>query len=156
MSKRGFEFISEKQMVEDGVSEGLHKLPERGTSHSAGYDFYSPIDFVLEPNQFVKIPTAVKAYMLADEVLQIYIRSSLGFKHNLRIVNQTGIIDSDFYNNEGNEGHIWIKIQNEGTEKFEIKAGDRIAQGIFSKYLLVDGDKFEGKERKGGTGSTGE
>ena len=65
----------------------------------------------------------------------------MGFKYNIRLCNQVGIIDSDYYNNKDNEGHIWIKIQNEGTEKVSIKAGEAIVQWIFFKYLTTKSDE---------------
>ncbi len=54
--------------------------------------------------------------MNEDEVLFLIVRSSMGFKYNVRLCNQVGIIDKDYYNNIDNEGHIFIKIQNEGTK----------------------------------------
>ena len=92
--------------------------------------------------------------MNKGEVLMIYIRSSLGFKYNLRLCNGTGIIDSDYYNNQDNEGHIFIKIQNEGKETINLKANDRFAQGIFMKYLTVTDEKQINNIRQGGIGST--
>ena len=77
----------------------------------------------------------------------IVVRSSMGFKYNIRLVNQVGIIDFDYYNNQNNEGHIFIKIQNEGTETVKFKAGEAIAQGIFLKYLITKSDMDLGLER---------
>ena len=65
-----------------------------------------------------------------------------------------GIVDSDYYNNPDNEGHMFIKIQNEGKEVLKINKGDRFAQGIFNKFYLVDDDCAD-KDRTGGFGSTG-
>ena len=129
-------------------------IPTRSTKNSAGYDFISPISFELGIGESKKIPTGIKASMNEDEFLSIVIRSSLGFKYNIRLCNQVGIVDSDYYNNENNEGHIYIKIKNEGEETLVINKGDRFAQGIFMKYLLVDDDSSN-NERKGGFGSTG-
>ena len=80
-----------------------------------------------------------------DEVLLICVRGSQGFKYNVRLINQVGIVDKDYYNNEVNEGHIWIALQNEGKKKYSVKKGEGIAQGIFSKYLLTDDDIKETK-----------
>ena len=77
----------------------------------------------------------------------------MGFKYNIRMCNQVGIFECDYYNNETNEGHIFVKLQNEGNQKVNFKAGDRIVQGIFSKYLITDNDNATGI-RKGGIGST--
>lgn len=133
-----------------------YSIPKRSTKSSAGYDFEVLEDFTIKPNEIKLIPTGIKAQMNEDEVLMIYIRSSLGFKYNIRICNQTGIIDSDYYNNPSNEGHIFIKIQNEGTETKEFKQGDKIAQGIFLKYLTVDNEEKINNQRTGGIGSTNE
>ena len=78
--------------------------------------------------------------MLADEVLEVYIRSSLGVKHLLALANGTGIIDSSYYGNPGNDGNIGICLVNWGSEPVVIEKGERIAQGIFKKYLVADDD----------------
>ncbi len=128
-------------------------LPKRATKNSAGYDFHLLENLTLKPNEIKKIPTGIKVQMEADEVLMIFVRSSLGFKYNLRLCNGTGIIDSDYYNNKDNEGHIFIAIQNEGLETINLKANDRFAQGIFIKYLTTDDDQST-NQRQGGIGST--
>ena len=153
---RKFELISEKQYEKDlkKVCEYSDlSLPTRSTKHSAGYDFKSPIEFTLNPGESKKVPTGIKASMNEDEFLAILVRSSMGFKYNIRLCNQVGIVDSDYYNNPDNEGHIFIKIQNEGTEAITINKGDRFAQGIFMNYLITDDDMAFG-ERTGGFGST--
>lgn len=82
-------------------------------------------------------------------------RSGLGFKFYCRLANTVGVIDSDYYNNPKNEGHMFVKIRNEGTKIMEIKQGEGMCQMIFMPFLLVDGDSFDnGEERKGGFGST--
>ncbi|NFH00752.1 hypothetical protein FC831_10575 [Clostridium botulinum] len=61
----------------------------------------------------------------------------------------------DYYNNPKNEGHMFVKIRNEGDESMTIKQGDGMCQMIFMPFLLVDGDDFEtGDIREGGFGST--
>ena len=47
--------------------------------------------------------------MNTDWVLMLYPRSGLGFKYGLNLMNQTGIVDSDFYYSD-NEGHIFVKL----------------------------------------------
>ena len=155
---RKFEKISFDQFkkdIEDNIDlYEKYKLPSRATKLSAGYDFYSLYDFTLKPNEIIKIPTGIKASMNNDEVLMLFVRSSQGFKYNVRLCNQVGIVDSDYYNNPDNEGHMFIKIQNEGKEVLKINKGDRFAQGIFNKFYLVDDDCAD-KDRTGGFGSTG-
>lgn len=155
---RGFEKISFKQFsIDIKNNEELYNeynTPRRGTKNSAGYDFLAIEDFTIEPGAIVKIPTGIKAYMKNDEVLMIFVRSSMGFKYNVRLCNQVGIIDSDYYDNEGNEGHIWIALQNEGTKTYEVKKGEAFAQGVFNKFLVADNEDETSHTRKGGLGST--
>lgn len=155
---RKFEKISLEQFKQDtGLTEKEYELyhtPKRSTKYSAGYDFMALTDFTINPNEIKLIPTGIKADMNEDEVLMIYIRSSLGFKFNLRMCNQTGIIDKDYYNNKDNEGHIFVKIQNEGDKPKEFKQGENIVQGIFTKFLTIDNEDTIENERSGGFGST--
>ena len=80
-------------------------------------------------------------------------RSGLGFKYNLRFTNQIGLIESDYYNNESNEGHMWVSIQNEGKEEITIKKNTAYCQSVFIKFLITDDDNAT-NIRKGGLGST--
>lgn len=157
MKVRGFEKVSLKEWEKEGYSYLYWNdiiLPKRMTAHSAGYDIFSPIDFILNPGSEIKIPLGIKAYMLPDEFMMILPKSGLGFKFYTRLANTTGIGDSDYYNNPGNEGHYFAKIRNEGQQDIFIKQGDAILQAIFQKYLLVDGDDYTGENRVGGLGST--
>lgn len=152
---RKFEKISKSEFLKD-VSDANYDdiiLPKRSTLNSAGYDFYSVISFTLSPGERRVVPTGIKVSMNSNEFLSIYIRSSLGFKWNIRMCNQVGIIDADYYNNSENEGHIFVCLMNEGDKVLEIKKGDRIVQGIFMPFLITDDDKTT-DIRMGGIGST--
>lgn len=127
----------------------VYNIPSRGTKFAAGYDFFALKDFKVKPGEIVKIPTGVKVNMLDDEVLFLIVRSSMGFKYNVRLCNQVGVIDKDYYDNKDNEGHIFIKLQNEGDKDYVVKQGDAICQGIFMKYLLADDESNDFKERIG-------
>lgn len=128
------------------------QLPVRSTKGSAGYDFFSKVNIIAKPGEIVKIWSDVKAYMNEDEVLMLHVRSSMGGKWMFS--NTTGIIDSDYYGNEKNDGNIGLFLKNISDEVQEIKIGDRIAQGIFVKYLVTDDDNVT-NSRAGGHGSTG-
>ena len=147
MDIRGFEVIT---AYED---KDIH-LPTRKTTESAGYDLECAEAVTLAPGELKLIPTGIKAFMAYDEYLAIHIRSSMAIKRRLVLVNSTGIIDSDYYNNEDNEGHIMIAVLNYGTEPVHLEKGERVAQGIFSKYLITNDDDATGV-RTGGIGSTG-
>jgi dUTP pyrophosphatase len=146
---RGFEVVEDKYRKADGEI----KLPVRSDPRSAGYDFYSPVDIVIPPNKSRLFFTDVKAYMQDDEVLMLYVRSSMGKVHVV-IANGTGIIDSSYYNNPDNDGNIGFRLLNLGTEDYVIRRGDRIGQGVFMKYLITDDDNATG-DRTGGFGSSG-
>lgn len=155
---RGFRFISKEQFEKDfkgtGVKYGNLKLPKRGTKKSAGYDIFAPFTITLEPEEEIKVPTGIEAYMLDDEVLKVFPRSGHGFKFYIRLANTVGIIDADYIESD-NEGHIWVKLRNEGDKLCVIEAGTGMCQVMFQKYLLADGDDFViGEQRNGGFGST--
>lgn len=129
-------------------------LPRRKTKHSAGYDFVMPCDVLIPAGEEKVIKFNVKAYMQGDELLELYIRSSLAFKYGLKMTNAVGIIDSDYYGNPDNDGNIAACFENGTLLPVVLHKGDRVAQGIFKKYLLADGDNAT-EERVGGVGSTG-
>ena len=133
-------------------NSGDIKLPTRATEYSAGYDFYSPVDITIEPQESVMIWTDVKAHMYYYNALIIIPRSSMG-KQPVMIANTVGLIDNDYYGNEDNDGNIGFRLLNLGKTTYEIKAGDRIGQGIFIKYGTVKDDNTISK-RSGGFGST--
>lgn len=157
---RKFEKISDKQFTKDiGLSDAIYQsyeLPTRSTKFSAGYDIKTLSDFRLLPGESLKVPTGLKVAMEPDEVFMIYIRSSIGTKHNISLMNSVGIIDADYYNNPSNEGHFFLAIKNNGEKEFIAKAGDKIAQGIFTKYFIVDNEEEINSTRIGGFGSTNE
>lgn len=155
-----FEKVSEKQFSKDlknlfNVEEDLYnniKIPARATKGSAGYDFVSPVDFVLKPGEMIKVPSGIRCKIDDGYVLEIYPRSSIGFKYQTMLANTVGIIDSDYYGAE-NEGHIIIALMNMGNKELAIKAGERFAQGIFKKYYLAEEEDVN-TSRTGGFGST--
>lgn len=148
--QRGFEVVS--TYAEVGI-----ELPQRKTAASAGYDIRAAEDVTLPPGQVVLVPTGIKAYMQSDEYLGLHVRSGFSIKNRVSCINSQGVIDADYYNNPDNEGHIMVPLINHGENIVEIPSGMRIAQGIFYRYLTVDGDAAgRGTGRQGGFGSTGE
>ena len=147
---RKFERVNDKNM-QYGLSEV--KMPYRATKHSAGYDIFSPIDCVIEPKQMQMIWTNVKAQFAPDEVLLLCVTSGMG-KHGIMVANTLGVIDSDYYSNEGNDGNLGFRLYNFSNEPYVIKAGDKIGQGVFMKFLTVDDEQKITNERVGGFGST--
>ena len=114
-----FEKVSKEQFDKD-VKDLLNlssfdyeaiKIPVRATEGSAGYDFVCPFDLTLKSGEIIKVPTGIRCYIENNYVLQIYPRSSLGFKYQICLANTVGIIDADYYN-ALNEGHIIIALVN--------------------------------------------
>ncbi|KRK99956.1 dUTP diphosphatase [Secundilactobacillus odoratitofui DSM 19909 = JCM 15043] len=175
---RGFEVVSSY------ANQALH-VPYRATKQAAGYDFESAVDFTVpsiwkldflkvlwaikhqqtatpetveKAKRILKpylIPTGIKAYMGADEVLILANRSSNPLKRGLVIPNGIGVIDADYYNNDKNEGEIFMQVLNFSLFDVQIKKGERIGQGIFMHYLAADDELKPQQDRQGGFGSSG-
>ena len=150
MKTRGFE-------IAKGWEDKEVNLPIRKTINSAAYDIEAAEDTVIESYKKgmkpTLIPTGIKSYMMDDEVLTLVPRSSSFKKQGLVFPHSQGIIDSDYYENPDNDGHIYIQVINLKDENITIKKGETVAQGYFQKYLIVDNDNATGK-RVGGFGST--
>ena len=91
--------------------------------------------------------------MQEDEALFLFNRSSGPFKKGLVMANSVGVVDSDYYNNEDNDGHIMFAFYNFFSEDVLIKKGERIGQGVFQPYFKTDDDEVS-SSRMGGFGST--
>lgn len=142
---RKFELVDERAV-----------MPTRATEFSAGYDLCVINDKpkTIRPGETYIFDTGVKVHMEKDDVFQVYIRSSVGIKRNLILSNCVPIIDADFPDT------IKLAITNVGQFAQIVDTNERIAQGIFTKYLVVDAESNTEKrpknKRKGGIGSTNE
>lgn len=158
-------------------------LPVRSTANSAGYDLivaestiipsYTDVaQFIVKPHGFKQytldevkkmclahyfnptlVPTGIKCALAQDEYLEIVARSSTPLKYWLIVPNAPGIIDSDYYNNPDNEGHIFVQLINLSPYDIQLVKGDKIAQAIIRKYYITEDDAASGM-RTGGFGST--
>lgn len=152
-------FYKENDIIDKSYIRFIYdniKLPERKTNGSAGYDIFSPISFNLNAGENFIIPTGIKANIEEGWVLTVYVRSSIGFKYGVSLSNTTAIIDSDYYNNKDNEGHIFIKLSNNDisfNKKLMIINNNAFCQGIFLPFGITVDDNTT-KERVGGIGST--
>ncbi|ONH63206.1 Deoxyuridine 5'-triphosphate nucleotidohydrolase [Streptococcus parauberis] len=146
MKNRGFELVSAY------TDENL--LPKRETTHAAGYDLKVAEPVTIKPGELKLVPTGVKAYMQAGEVLFLFDRSSNPRKKGLVLINSVGVIDGDYYGNPDNEGHIFAQMKNISDQSVVLEPLERIVQAVFVPFLLVDGDQADGV-RTGGFGSTG-
>ena len=147
---RKFEVVKKEALKYDIVPQ---KMPARATKTSAGYDFYSPIDITIMPKTMEMIWTNIKAQFEPDEVLLLCVTSGMG-KNGIMVANTLGVIDSDYYGNISNDGNMGFRLYNYSDQPYVIKAGDKIGQGVFMKYLTVDDEEEITTERVGGFGST--
>ena len=170
MKKRGFEICK-------GYEDKDINLPIRKTKNSAGYDFEAAEDTVIpsvwkcvfenvkkifkgdsETESFkpTLIKTGIKSYMNEDEVLILANRSSNPGKKGLILANSIGVIDSDYYGNEDNDGHIMFAFYNIFPFDITIKKHEIIGQAYFQNFLIADNDASINSDeiRKGGFGST--
>ena len=141
------EFLKYNQKPED------IKLPVRATKHSVCYDCYSPIDKTIEPGETVTIFLNVKAYCNHDEGFALATTSGMG-KREIMVSQGLGIIESDYADNENNDGNIGFMLFNHGKNPYEIKAGDKIGHIYFFKFLTVDDEEEITTIRTGGFDST--
>jgi len=129
--------------------------PTYANENAAGLDIRANNDnpIMIQPGEWADIPTE-----LAVEIPQGYFgmvvpRSGLGFKHRLTLINDIGIIDSDYRN------EIGVRLINEGTEPYMVIMGERVAQMIIMKYEQPKLRKVEelSETQRGvkGFGSTG-
>lgn len=164
--------------IAKGWEDKQINLPTRATIKSAGYDFEAA-ETIIIPGLFsrlarlidyqnlsldltflkpILIPTGIKVDMQDDEVLLVYNRSGNPLKKLLLLANGVGAIDADYYNNIDNDGHIHFPFWCLGLNDVTIEKGDRIGQGIFSKFLIARNELMTPvtKKRLGGLGHTGD
>lgn len=167
MKKRGFE------ICKDYIDKDIN-LPIRKTKNSVGYDIEAAEDTVIPSiwknifgnfSKFIKgdkeyleikptlVKTGLKSYFGEDEVLMLANRSSNPGKKGLILANSLGIIESDYYENPDNDGHLMYAYYNFFPVDITIKKHDTIGQAYFQNFLKVDNDVAEGV-RTGGFGST--
>lgn len=151
------------------------KRPRRSTFGSAGYDFFSPKEYELKPNEWTMIDTGVclgeervkvnvrhvgrklfsrfkmwirhEEYFIDQWFMMIAPRSGLSNKHGFRIRNTVGIIDQDYRDT--------IKILVTVDEPYTLAKGEKFAQGILLPYGVLEGEIAPTEARTGGHGSTG-
>ena len=158
MSIARFLHVSQAQYASSALPFALPveeiPLPRRATAGSAGYDFICPAEITLAPGEAVTIPTGVRCEMQPGWVLMLFPRSGLGFKHQVRLANTVGVIDSDYFH-AANEGHIMVRIVCGGDHAVTIARGERFCQGVFLPHGLAEEDAVLA-DREGGFGSTGQ
>ena len=128
-------------------------IPAYQSEEAAGFDLHSIEDYVLKTGERKLINTGLAFETEPGYEVQIRPRSGLAFKHGITVLNSPGTIDSDY------RGEIKVLLINLGSEDFEIKKGERIAQAVVAPAIqaeIVEVDELNDTKRgKGGFGSTG-
>lgn len=147
---RKFEPVKDEFVMYNSPAE---KMPVRATKFSVGYDFYSPIDATIAPGETKLIFTNIKAKFESNEGLILAVTSGMG-KRGLILASGIGLVESDYYGNESNDGNLGFALFNHGQNDYIIKKGDKIGQAFFFNFLTVDDEAEITAVRKGGFGST--
>jgi dUTP pyrophosphatase len=130
------------------------RLPQYETSGAAGFDLGAVADVTVEPGHVALVPTGLVIKVPDGLFLGIFARSSTPLKRGLIVANGVGVIDSDYC---GATDEVKIAVMNFTQEAVTVKAGDRIAQGIFLMAPRVEWmETTEAADAsRGGFGSSG-
>ena len=131
------------------------KTPNRGTSKSAGIDFFVPNDFekiTLQPGESSCIPSGIKADVPEGFALIVFNKSGVALKRNLSV--GACVIDEDY------QGEIHLHVYNFGTKLETISPGEKLVQMIlipvfYDSVNEVELDSLFVKETARGTGGFG-
>ena len=112
----------------------LATLPEyaHGPSEDAGLDIRSLEDALLAPGIPQAVPTGLALEIPSGYEVQLRPRSGLALKHAITVPNSPATIDP------GYRGEVRVILLNLGSESYQIKAGDRIAQMVLARYETVE------------------
>ena len=128
-------------------------LPRKAHSDDAAFDLRSRVDMELPVGRSVVVPSGVYIELPEGYEAQVRPRSGLALKHNLMLTNSPGTVDAGYC------GEVGIIMYNAGSEPFQVKRGDRIAQMVICRLpeveLSVVESLSESGRGAGGFGSTG-
>jgi dUTP diphosphatase len=133
--------------------EGL-PMPCYATDGAAGLDVVAAEDLTLAPGQRHAVATGFAIAIPHGHEVQVRPRSGLALKHGITCLNTPGTIDQDY------RGEVKIILANLGSEPFEVRRGERIAQLVPAPVLRatfrVVAELSETDRGAGGFGSTGQ
>lgn len=132
--------------------EGLD-LPAYATEGAAGMDVLSAEDVTIAPGGRHAVATGLALAIPPGFEIQVRPRSGLALKHGITVPNTPGTIDSDY------RGELKVILINHGTDAFDIRRGDRVAQLVLApvtRAAWLETDELDDTARgAGGFGSTG-
>lgn len=137
-----------------GSGHGL-PLPALATAGAAGCDLAAAVEepLLLAPLARALVPTGFAIAIPPGYEGQVRPRSGLALRHGITIPNAPGTIDSDY------RGEVKVILANLGSEPYEVRRGDRIAQLIVAPVVRIEWrevpDLDETPRGPGGFGHTG-
>lgn len=154
-SSAGYDFVALRDVTVPSVFKTFYDQFDVDVEQS-GDSFGVGLVYSRSPGSYkgTMVETGVKASMNEGEYLALFSRSSSFNKSGLMLANNVGIIDKDYFENPGNDGHIQFNFINFGFEDVDIKKGEKIGQGLFQQFQITENDAATGA-RLGGWGSTG-
>jgi dUTP pyrophosphatase len=128
-------------------------LPSYASAGAAGLDVVAAEDLVLAPGARRAVATGFALAIPAGFEVQVRPRSGLALKHGITCLNTPGTIDSDY------RGEVKVILANLGSDPFEVRRGERIAQLVPAPVLRAtfrEVEELDSTQRgAGGFGSTG-
>lgn len=132
-------------------------VPSYATPAAACFDLRAILEgdeVVAEPQSpFPSIRTGLAFEIPHGWAMKIYSRSGHGFRDGVRLVNGTGIIDSDY------RGEVMVGLHNDSDGLRAVKHGDRIAQAMLVPvqrvHMMLVSELSDTERGAGGFGSTG-
>jgi dUTP pyrophosphatase len=130
-------------------------LPRYESDGAAAFDLAASEDVLVEPGEVALVPTGLVVEVPAGMFLGIFARSSTPLKRGLMVANGVGVVDSDYC---GAHDEVKVAVLNFRQAAVQIRAGDRIAQGIILAAPRVAWEETTDVlgDSRGGFGSTGE
>lgn len=129
-------------------------LPRYESEGAAAFDLAAAQDTTIQPGQVALVPTGLVVEVPPGLFLAIFARSSTPLKRGLMVANGVGIVDRDYC---GPRDEVKIALLNFTQAAVDVRAGDRIAQGVLLPTSQVIWEEVEEvrKDSRGGFGSTG-
>jgi dUTP pyrophosphatase len=129
-------------------------VPCYATPGAAGLDVVAAEELTLAPGERHAVATGFAIAIPHGFEVQVRPRSGLALKHGITCLNTPGTIDEDY------RGEVKVILANLGSEPFEVRRGERIAQLVPAPVLKAgfrEVDELSETSRgAGGFGSTGQ
>ena len=129
-------------------------LPQYESEGAAAFDLAAAEDLEIPPGEVALVPTGLVVEVPQGMFLAIFARSSTPLKRGLMVANGVGVVDADYC---GATDEVKIAVLNFRTAAVQVRAGDRIAQGIIlpAPRVVWEETGEVARASRGGFGSTG-